>query len=269
MTTNTHNTAAPDFADIGTSESANSRGRVRVEPSQRRVRTYFRQELVADTTRPRLVWESPYYPSYYLPISDVRAELIATGAVEHSPSRGDAELYDVRVAAATAPAAARRYRDSPIEELRDLVHIDWQAMDEWLEEDEPVYTHPRDPYTRVDILASSRHLEVKVDGVTVAESHQPRILFETGLPPRYYLPLNDLRLDLLAPSDTVSQCPYKGTANYWHLDVSDQRHEDFVWMYRTPLPESQKIAGLAALYNEKVDLYLDGELQERPRTPFS
>jgi uncharacterized protein (DUF427 family) len=269
MTTNMHNRAPTGSTDGATGETINSRGRVRVERSQKRVRAYFGRELVADTAHPLLVWEIPYYPSYYLPISDVRAELVATGAVEHSPSRGDAELYDVKVAQATAPAAARRYRDSPIEELREVVRIDWQAMDEWLEEDEPVYTHPRDPYTRVDILASSRHLEVKVDDVTVAESHQPRILFETGLPPRYYLPLSDLRLDMLAPSGTVSHCPYKGTANYWHLDVSGQRHEDFVWMYRMPLPESQKIAGLGAFYNEKVDLYLEGERQERPRTPFS
>jgi uncharacterized protein (DUF427 family) len=224
---------------------------------------------VADTTRPLLVWEVPYYPSYYLPVSDVRSELIATGTVEHSPSRGDAELYDVKTARATAPAAARRYPDSPIDELRDAVRISWEAMDEWLEEDEPVYTHPRDPYTRVDILGSSRHIEVKVDGVTVAESSQPRILFETGLPPRYYLPLADLRMDLLTPSSTETHCPYKGAASYWHVDVNGQRYDDLVWMYRTPLPESQKIAGLAALYNEKVDLYLDGELQERPRTHFS
>jgi uncharacterized protein (DUF427 family) len=178
-------------------------------------------------------------------------------------------LYDVKVGRATAPGAARRYPDSPIEEIREAVHITWDAMDEWLEEDELVYTHPRDPYTRVDILPSSRHVRVDVDGVTVAESHQPRILFETGLPPRYYLPLTDVQLDLLTPSDTETHCPYKGMATYWHLDVDGKRHDDFVWIYRTPLPESQKIAGLACFYNEKVDLYVDGELQEKPKSPFS
>jgi uncharacterized protein (DUF427 family) len=250
-------------------QNTTARGRVRVEPSNKRVRAYLGQELVADTSQPLLVWEVPYYPTYYFPVSDLRAELIATGAVEHSPSRGDADLYDVKVARATAPAAARRYIQSPIDELCDAVHISWDAMDEWLEEDEPIYTHPRDPYTRVDILGSSRHVEVKIDGVTVAESSQPRILFETGLPPRYYLPLADVRIDLLTPSGAESHCPYKGTANYWHVDVNGQRYEDLVWIYRTPLPESQKIAGLVAIYNEKVDLYLDGELQDRPRTHFS
>jgi uncharacterized protein (DUF427 family) len=250
-------------------ETENQRGRVRVEPSHKRVRAYLGQELVADTRHLLLVWEVPYYPSYYIPTSDLQAELVPTGEVEHSPSRGDADIYDLKAARTTAPAAARRYPDSPIEELRDAVHISWDAMDEWLEEDEPVYTHPRDPYTRVDILASSRHVEVNVDGVTVADSRQPRVLFETGLPPRYYLPLADLRLDLLAPSATESHCPYKGTASYWHLDINGKRYDDWVWIYRTPLAESQKIAGLAAFYNEKVDLYLDGKLQERPRTKFS
>src|SRR5207244_1857523 len=174
------------------------RGRVRVEQSHKRVRAYLAGEVVADSTRPLLVWEVPYYPAYYLPAADLRAALVPTGATEHSPSRGDAELYDVKVSGKTAQAAARRYPSSPIDQLRDVVRLDWNAMDEWLEEDEPVYTHPRDPYTRVDILTSSRHVRVEVDGVTVADSGQPRILFETGLP-RYYLPLGDVRLDLLRP----------------------------------------------------------------------
>ena len=245
------------------------RGRVRIEPGLKRVRAYLAGDLVVDSKHPLLVWESPFYPTYYFPAGDVKAELIPTGATEHSPSRGDAELYDVKVARATAPGTARGYPDSPIEELRDTVRLDWNAMEEWLEEDEPVYIHPRDPYTRIDILASSRQVRVEVDGVTVAQSDQPRILFETGLPPRYYLPLSDLRLDLLKSSDHESHCPYKGTANYWSLDVNGKTYKNFVWIYRAPLPESQKIAGLACFYNEKVDLYLDGELQERPRTHFS
>jgi uncharacterized protein (DUF427 family) len=245
------------------------RGRVRVEPGAKRVRTYLAGRLVADTLHPVLVWEIPYYPAYYLPLADVRAELVATGKTEHSPSRGEAEVFDVRVDGARAESAARRYPDSPLEALRDLVRFDWAAMDEWLEEDEPVYTHPRDPYKRVDILASSRHVRVEVDGVTVADSVRPHILFETSLPPRYYLPLPDVRTEMLRPSDTQSHCPYKGTASYWSIDTGRGVHEDLVWIYRTPLPESQKIAGLACFYNEKVDIYLDGQLVERPRTQFS
>jgi uncharacterized protein (DUF427 family) len=247
----------------------NSRGSVRVEQGAKRVRAYLAGRLVADTKRPFLVWEIPYYPAYYLPLADVAAGLEPTGKTEHSPSRGDAEIFDVRVEGAVAEAAAKRYPDSPLTALRDLVRIDWPAMDEWLEEDEPVYTHPRDPYTRVDILASSRHVRVEVDGVTVADSVRPHILYETGLPPRYYLPLPDVRAEMLIPSDTRSHCPYKGTAGYWSVDAGRGVHPDLVWIYRTPLPESQKVAGLACFYNEKVDLYVDGELQPRPRSPFS
>jgi uncharacterized protein (DUF427 family) len=247
---------------------ADRAGSVRVEQGAKRVRAYLEGQLVADTRRPFLVWEWPYFPTYYIPAGDVRAELIPTGKTEHSPSRGDGQLFDVAVATATAEGAALRYPDSPLDALRDLVRLDWGSMSEWFEEDEPVYTHPRDPHTRVDILASSRRVRIEVGGVTVAESGQPRILFETGLPPRYYLPLTDLRMDLLLPSTKQTHCPYKGMAEYWSVDTGQAVHEDIVWIYRTPLPESQKIAGLACFYNEKVDLYLDGELQERPRTHF-
>ena len=247
-----------------------ARGRVRLEQGHKRVRAFLDGGLVAETVRPWLVWEVPYYPAYYFPADDVRARLVATGGTDHSPSRGDAAVYDVAVGDAVAEGAARRYQDSPIEELRGLVRLDWAAMSEWFEEDEPVYTHPRDPYTRVDILASSRHVRVEVDGVTVADSVRPHILFETSLPARYYLPLTDTRMDLLRPTATESHCPYKGSASYWSLDLGEGNvHEDLVWGYRTPLPESQKIAGLVCFYNEKVEIYLDGELQPRPRTKFS
>jgi uncharacterized protein (DUF427 family) len=252
--------------EAGMAETA--RG-IRIELCHKRVRTYLAGQLVADTIHPVLVWEGPHFPVYYLPAADIRAELIPIGRTEHSPSRGEAQVLDVKVATATAPQAALRYPDSALAELRDLVRLDWKSMSEWFEEDEPVYTHARDPYSRVDILASSRHVRVEIDGVTVADSRQPRILFETGLPPRYYLPLTDLRMDLLRPSEAGSHCPYKGTASYWSVDTVQQVHRDIVWMYRFPLPESQKIAGLACFYNEKVDLYSDGERQERPRTPFS
>jgi uncharacterized protein (DUF427 family) len=134
-------------------------------------------------------------------------------------------------------------------------------MDAWFEEDEEVFTHPRDPYTRVDILPSSRHVRVEVDGLTVAESTKPTLLFETGLATRYYLPKTDVRMDLLTPTATSSHCPYKGDANYWSLAL-EGAVADVAWSYRTPLPESQKIAGLVCFYPEKVDLYVDGRLQE-------
>lgn len=242
---------------------------IRVEHSRKRVRILLGGDLVADTTSALLVWELPYYPTYYIPAGDVRAELIPAGT-DSDPRLGKADVLTVRTASATAEQAARRYQASPAAQLHDAVRFEWNAMTEWLEEDEPVYTHARDPHTRVDILASSRHVRVEVDGITVADSRSPRILFETGLPPRYYLPLTDIRTDLLRPSDTQSHCPYKGTASYWSVDTGNgSRHEDIVWIYRTPLPESQKIAGLAAFYDEKVDVFIDGVEQRRPHTKWS
>ncbi|MFJ4656519.1 DUF427 domain-containing protein [Nocardia sp. NPDC088792] len=245
------------------------RGRIRVETSAKRVRAYLGGHLVADTVHPTLVWESPHYPTYYLPAADVRAKLEPSGKTRHSPSRGDGTEFDVITDSATAPGAAIHYLDSPIAELHDLIRLDFQAMTEWFEEDEPIYVHPRDPYTRVDILGSSRHVRVALDGQTLAESNGPRILFETGLPARYYLPLTDIRMDLLTPSDTKTHCPYKGTAEYWNVKLGENEFRDLVWIYRAPLPESQKIAGFASFYNEKVDIWIDGELQPRPKTPFS
>ena len=248
---------------------APGRGRVRVEVGAKRIRAYLTGRLVVDTVHPVLVWEVPYYPAYYLPRADVRAELVPTGQTTRSPSRGVGLLHDVQVDGFSAPGAALLYPESPIQSLRELVRFEWGAMDEWMEEDEPVYTHPRDPYTRVDVLASSRHVQVEVDGVVVADSRSPRILFETGLPPRYYLPLQDVRMDLMRQSQAHTGCPYKGTAGYFHLELGGRRYEDFAWIYRYPLPESQKIAGLVAFYNEKVDLRVDGVRQQRPHTKFS
>src|SRR5919106_279239 len=219
-----------------------------------------------------LAWAKPYYPAYYFPVDDVNTALLEPDDdddVGHSPSRGGAWSLTIRAGGKEAPGAALRYEDSPIEELRDAIRLEWDAMDAWFEEDEEVFTHPRDPYTRVDILPSSRHVRVEVDGATIAESAKPTLLFETGLPERYYLPKPHVRLDLLTATDTVSHCPYKGQAEYWSVPVDDTVHADLAWSYRTPLPESQKIAGLISFYNERVDLYVDGERQDRPTTKFS
>ncbi len=246
------------------------RGRVRVEEGQKRVRALLGGEVVADTRRPSLVWEVPYYPTYYFPVADVTdGVLVASETTSHSPSRGDAQHFDVRVGERVALDAALRYPASPIDELRGLVRLEWAAMDLWLEEDEEVFVHPRSPYTRIDVLASSRRVRVEIDGVVVAESDRPHILFETGLPPRYYLPITDVALERLRPSSTETHCPYKGTARYWSIDLGDRVVDDALWTYKTPLAESQKIAGLVAFYNERVDLFVDGELAARPRTVFS
>ena len=244
-----------------------ARGRVRVEHGAKRIRAYLGGELVADTTRPLLVWEKPYYPAYYFPAGDVRTELLTPdGGITHSPSRGDGRTFAIAAGGVERPGAAVRFDESPFEDLRGAIRLEWDAMDAWFEEDEQVFTHPRDPYTRVDLLPSSRHVRIEVDGVTIAESPKPTLVFETNLPMRYYLPRTHVRMDLLTPSDTTSHCPYKGEAEYWSATVDGDIPADVAWSYRTPLPESQRIAGLIAFYAERVDVYVDGVLQERPVT---
>ena len=195
-----------------TSAQTVNRGRIRLAPSPKRVRVQLGGVTVADSSRAVLVWEKPYYPTYYFPIADVRTELLVpTPASSHSPSRGDGTLYTVTAGGANGAGCRRALRAVAHSGAAGHVRFDWDAMDHWFEEDEEVYTHPRDPYTRVDILASSRQVQVEVDGVTVADSTSPRLLFETGLPTRYYLPKIDVRMDLLRPTDTFTDCPYKGT----------------------------------------------------------
>jgi uncharacterized protein (DUF427 family) len=244
--------------------------RIHIEQSAKRVRGYLGGEAVVDTVQARLVWENPSYPAYYFPVEDVRSEfLVPTSTVTHSPRRGDARHFTIKAGGKECEDGAWQYPDSPISELRGLIRFDWRALDSWFEEDEEVFTHPRDPYTRVDILPSSRHVRVEIDGVALADSAHARVLFETGLPARWYIPKVDVRMDILMPTDTATSCPYKGRARYWSASIGDRVHEDIAWSYPTPLPESERVAGLVCFYNERVDLFVDGELLERPVTKFS
>lgn len=242
---------------------------VRVEPNPRRIRGVVDGATVFDSTHVRFVWEHRYFPAWYVPLTDVAGELVPNGRTVESEVRGIGTRYDVVTGNRTIADAAWRHVDSPVAELRDLVRFEWHAMDAWFEEDTEVFVHPRSPEVRVDALPSSRHVRVLIDGEVVAESTRPTILFETGLPPRYYLPELDVRMDLLAPTATTSACPYKGWASYWSVTIGDTTHDDIVWGYRTPLPESEAIAGLVCFYNERVDLEIDGEIVDRPRTKFS
>ena len=244
-------------------------GDIPVEQGAKRVRAYLGGTPVADTVRPLLVWEIPYYPTYYFPAADVREDLLHTDD-EGDRRAADGERLTIRVGEREARGAATRFGEAaPTEQLRNTVRLEWTAMDAWFEEDEEVFTHARDPHRRIDILGSSRHVRVEVACETVAESTSPRLLFETGLPVRYYLPKPDVRLDLLERSATVTHCAYKGRAETFSVRAGGRLHENVAWSYPAPLPESQKVAGLIAFYNEKVDIFVDGEREERPVTPFS
>ena len=240
--------------------SVQQRGKVRVQPSHKRVRIVLGGEVVVDTTDALYVWEGPHYPQYYVPLDDVRADaLVATETTKRSPSRGTASHFTVRGGGREAIDAAWTYADSPLEDLRDRVRFEFDAMDAWFEEDEEIFVHPRDPATRIHILPASRHVEVGVDGITVAESDRPMFLHETGLPRRTYLPKLDVRMDLLTPTATTSACPYKGFASYWSLTTPTGEHVDIAWSYPTPLRESALIAGLVAFYDDRVELTVAGD----------
>jgi uncharacterized protein (DUF427 family) len=244
------------------------RGRVKVESADKRVRVMLGGEVVADTVDALLVWEIPYYPTYYFPEADVKMDaLVDSGETKDSPSRGLATLYTVK--AGGREGAAYGYAEPEIEQLAGHVAFKWSSMDHWFEEDEEVFVHAKDPYTRLDIVPSSRRVRVEIDGVTVADTTNGTFLFETNLPPRYYMPKTDVRMDLLTPTDLATHCPYKGTARYWSVEANGETYQDIVWGYDRPLPESQKIMGLVSFYNEKVDIFIDEVRQERPKTKFS
>jgi uncharacterized protein (DUF427 family) len=246
--------------------------KILLEPSPRRVRVVFGNSTIADSERVMLMMRGRQIAVYYFPREDVQSNVLeASGLTREDPNKGVATLFNVHVGDRTVHDAAWMY-DQPLndgQDISDYVAFEWGKMDAWFEEDEEVFVHPRHPYHRVDVLHSSRHVRVEVDGEIVAETRQPRLLFETGLPTRYYIPKVDVRTEKLVQSLTHTACPYKGIASYWSVMVGDQTVPDLVWGYPNPHPESFKIENLLAFYNEKVDIYVDGVLQPRPRTQWS
>jgi uncharacterized protein (DUF427 family) len=213
-----------------------------MQPCPRRIRAVRGGAIVLDTLRAFYVWEVPYYPAYYVPVDDVDPAIVALDSTETFES---------------GPFAG-------------LVHVEWNAVDSWFEEDEEVFGgHPRSPYARVDAIRSSRHIRVELDGVILAESASPVLLFETGLPTRHYIQRTDVFFAHLERADTVTYCPYKGTTSeYWSARIGNGLHRDVAWSYAYPSAQVLQIAGLVAFYDERVDTFLDGVPVTRPRTKF-
>jgi uncharacterized protein (DUF427 family) len=239
-------------------------GLLYVEESPKWIRVRFGGETVADSRRPRIVHEHVRLPVIHFPTEDVRTDLLAPSERrERDPVKGEQSFYDLEAGGRVAEEAAWSYAGEPL--LEGLVTFDWHAMDEWLEEEEQLYGHALDPYSRIDVRESSRHVRVSVGGEVVADSKHTKALFESGLPTRWYFSREDVRMDLLEPSDTRTTCAYKGYASHW--SAGDQ--EDVGWTYEDPLHDALEIQGRIAFYNERVDLEIDGEPQERPGTPWS
>jgi len=243
----------------------------RVEPTPRWIRVRLGEELVADSRRALLYLQygpgplpRTFLPTYFLPLDDVRPGMLTDPQDDEGLTTWTVQAGGRRV---QRGAWSHREPPPPLEALAGLVTFSWRDLT-WFEEDEPLQAHARDPHKRVDVVPSTRHVRVERDGQLLAESRRPVLLFETALPVRYYLPPEDVVAELL-PTDTVSVCPYKGVARWWSVRVDEGVVEDLVWSYPDPIPENPRIAELLCFLNEKVDLVVDGERQERPVTPWS
>jgi uncharacterized protein (DUF427 family) len=244
----------------------------RWENANRRVRNVLNGVTVADSAKVWLLHEAGRLPIFYFPVEDVRQDLlVASDHHTESPLKGTASYWHIQVEDRVAQNAVWRYLNPPPQSppVKDYVAFYWHKLDHWYEEDEEVFGHARDPHKRIDVLPSSRHVRVVLGGETVADTRRARLLLETGIVTRFYIPFEDVRKDLLLPTDTHTRCPYKGQASYWSVQIGDRVYKDVVWSYPNPLPESLHIAGMLSFYNERVDaIYLDDELFPKPQHDF-
>ncbi|KAH6654034.1 hypothetical protein BKA67DRAFT_564011 [Truncatella angustata] len=276
----------PDLLQLG--QRLLREGPHKTLPTPKRIRILFNGVYVADTTSALYVWEHPYYPFYYVPLSS-----FARGVLHDDRDEGALKLMGLHVQGkstdrllgfGTSDHQSKKQHQHDAEtqgdekgerkghELAGYVRVEFGAVDAWFEEDERIYVHPKDPFKRVEILPSARPVRVFVDGVKVAEAAGSLHLYETGLPVRYYLPPTAVNRRVLRDSGTETQCPYKGVANYYDVVLGEKKDKvsrDVVWYYRNPTHESALVAGHLCFYNEKVDIELDGVKLERPKTPFS
>jgi uncharacterized protein (DUF427 family) len=264
---------------------------VRFEPTAKRIRAVLAGVTVVDSTRAMLVWEPRrVVPSYAVPADDIRGGLVPA-SVAAAPATDDAgfrmpalsqrpvldpsvpfavhtaegQVVDLLAGGQNRPGAGYRPADA---NLAGYVILDFGALDSWYEEDEVNVAHPRDPFHRIDVLASSRHVRLELDGQLLAESSRPVLLFETMLPTRYYLPREDIQAELM-PSGTRTYCAYKGQASYWSVALRGGQLADIAWTYDDPLHDATQVRGLIAFFDERIDVSLDGMPLQRPITPWS
>jgi uncharacterized protein (DUF427 family) len=243
-----------------------------IEPIPKRLRVVLEGETIADSTRARYVSESGLQPIYYFPRADVRAEVLEpSDRHTRCPKKGEASYHTLRVGDRVEEAAAWYY-PQPLpaaEAIRDHLAFYFHRMDHWFEEDTEIFGHAKDIYHRIDVYPSSRHVRVSLDGEPLAESTRAMALFESNLPPRWYLPREDVSAKLV-PSDTVTTCGYKGQANYYSVELpSGEVVKDIVWYYTDPFHDGAAVKDLLCFFNEQVDLEVDGEAHGRPKTAWS
>ena len=242
---------------------------MRLEATPKRIRAFYQGKTVIDSENALLLYGAYYYPYFLFPITDVNGEIMQDQAVE-KPHRwlGTARQAGLRVNGTVLPDAVGLY-DAAAVDFTGLVAIRWKSMDTWYEEAEEMFVHPHDPYHRIDVIRSSRKIQVDIAGVTVAKTDRPVMLLETGLPVRWYLPKLDVRRDLLEQSETQSGCAYKGFANYYSARIGDRLFKDVAWYYDAPFREALPIATHVCFYNERCDFYIDGVQQPKAESHFA
>ena len=231
-------------------------GPVKTLPTPRLIRLLFNGIYIAETTEALLVWEHPYYPQYYLPahaflgVGAKGAKSEQRAPIKNPEGITIAHHYTLSVGnrSTTDSITFTHNLSGPAAPLKGLAKFNFDAVDCWFEEDAPIYVHPKDPFKRIDILPSSRRVQVFVQGRQVADATSSMHLYETGLPVRYYLPMTLVDVSVLRRSETKTQCPYKGEAEYYSIlaegdDGGDLALKDVVWYYNRPTLESAKIEG--------------------------
>jgi uncharacterized protein (DUF427 family) len=242
-------------------------GALYLEPTPKRIRVELGGVVIADSRHAFLLHEAGHQPVYYFPPQDVRIDLLQPSPRRAEvPTKGSASFFTVRAGDHVVHNGAWTYAEPVVgapAELNGLIAFYFFRMSRWLEEGQEIHTHPRDPYTRVDVLATGRHITISLGGELLAETDRALAVFETSLPTRWYLPIEDVRVALTA-SDATSRCPYKGDARYYSVAVPEgEDGHDLVWYYPAPYDEVRRIKDLVCFFNEKVDIELDGERQLR------
>lgn len=237
-----------------------------------RIRGVASGETIVDSPSARLLHETGRLPVYHFPVDEARMDLLEPSGAHSESARGALAWHDLRVGSRLIPRAAWTY-DPPVERARwlaGLIAFKWDALDAWFAEAEELFGHPRDPYSRIDVCRTSRHVQVSVDGVPLASSRRARVLYEAALPPRWYLPWEDVEVSLLEPSSSLTRCAYKGVASYWNVRLpSGAVARDLVWSYPDPQHDALPVRDMACFFNERVDISLDGAGSDRPVTQWS
>ncbi|MDP9027069.1 MAG: DUF427 domain-containing protein [Actinomycetota bacterium] len=258
-------------------------GALRVEPTAKRIRAIAAGQTVVDSRDAMLVWEPKrVVPTYAVPERDIDASVRSVGPNDID-GRDFARIpvWDPRV-----PFGVRLTPGHPVllersgsefaingfiaadPSLDGYVILDFDGFDTWLEEDDPIISHPHSPFSRIDIRQTSQDVRLSLEGVPIARTTRARILFETGLPPRYYFPREDVLVEL-EPSDTVTSCAYKGVARYFSPVIPGANTRDLAWSYENPLIDGEPVRDYLCFFDEKLDLTIDRIERPRPQTPWS